>query len=473
MRAEPTNSADVAQLIDQRLAALKGTGDVVKETVTIDWRGQQLSIPVISMPLKLLKYNPDTHRIRAQRTLDPARDEKLSAEPYGPDGQDYLHYLLMGAPADPTTQDPDFLTLKEDLDQHGQTEPGIITRAGVLINGNTRAAALKELGRDDIRVGVLPPDAASSDTEAVELALQLRPEHRREYSFMNTLLAIEERRERGATAERICAEFRIRQATLDRNVWILAAVKELIKRSRTKFTDQSEHSLNLIDFERHQGKLEELYRAYNKMKAKSPDEAEAMREQRLLAIALDRSKTDVRLIGPGFSKEYMPKLIPDPPASTDSPTIPGTTVKAAQPAPEVAALRSLTDKVLKARVIEEAGQAAPADLAAKAGDELSQVRAQLFDALAQADIKAKQQKRKAAPVDRLSDANEALEQTLELIAQARGSRTFEPEDLDDVLLTMRENLRKLARAAARGVDESSMGQGLRWLGEIAAMDQDS
>lgn len=470
MSAEPTTADDLAQLIDKRLAALKDTGDAVKETVTIEWRGQQLSIPVISMPLTLLKYNPDTHRIRAQRTLDAARDEKLREEPYGREGQDYLHYLLMGAPADPTTQDPDFLALKEDLDEHDQKAPGIITRAGVLINGNTRAAALTELGRDDIRVAVLPPDAAASDTEAVELELQLRKEHRREYSFMNTLLAIEERRERGATADRICSEFRIRQGTLDRNVWILAAVKELIERSRTKL-DQTEHALNLIDFERHQGKLEELYRAYNKMKPNSPDEAEAMREQRLLAIALDRSKTDVRLIGPGFAKEYMPKLIPDPPASGEAQTIPGTTVEAAQPTQEVAALRSLTDRVLKARVVEEAGESAPSDLAAEAGQKLSEVRVQLFDALAQADIKAKQQKRKAAPVDRLSDANEDLEQTLELIAQARGSQSFNPEDLDDVLLTMRENLRKLGRAAARGVDEGSMGEGLRWLGEVAAMDQ--
>ena len=219
MTAAPANAEDVKQLIKQRLEALGETSET-KESVTLEWRGQQLSIPVISMPLSVLRYNPDTHRIRAQRTLDTERDQHLSQEPYGEAGQNYLHYLLMGAPIDPTTPDPDFLTLKEDLREHGQAQPGIITLAGVLINGNTRAAALRELGEDDIRVGVLPSDAAASDIESVELALQLRKEHRRDYSFMNNLLAIEERRERGVPQERILSEFRIRQKTLERNVWI-------------------------------------------------------------------------------------------------------------------------------------------------------------------------------------------------------------------------------------------------------------
>lgn len=470
MPATPANAEDVKQLIKQRLAALDETSET-KESVTLEWRGKQISIPVISMPLSVLKYNPDTHRIRAQRTLEAARDKQLSEDPYGEAGQNYLHYLLMGAPVDPTTPDPDFLTLKEDLREHGQAQSGIITLAGVLINGNTRAAALRELGEDDIRVGVLPSDAAASDIESVELALQLRKEHRRDYSFMNSLLAIEERRERGVPQDRILNEFRIRQITLEQKVWILSAVKEVIERSRTKFPDGTEHTLTLIDFERHQGKLEELYRAYQKIKAKSPDEAEAMREQRLMAIALDRSKTDVRLIGADFAKQYMPSLVPDAgPTSPETRTIPGTAIAAPQPAPEVASLKTLTNKVLRARVIEAVGPGAPADLATEASEELTEVRTKLTGAIVTADIKAKQQKRKAAAVDRLGDANEDLDLTVEAIAQARASQSFDPDDIDEALLRMRENLGKLIRAASRGIDEASMGEGLRWLRQVTTMD---
>ena len=47
-------------------------------------------------------------------------------------------------------------------------------------------------------------------------------------------------------------------------------------------------SLRIVDFETHEGTLEELYRAYMAKKRTSPDEAEALREQRLMAIALDK-----------------------------------------------------------------------------------------------------------------------------------------------------------------------------------------
>lgn len=473
MHTEPANAEDVRQVIETRLAALDDTSET-KSSVDIEWRGEQRAIPVISMPLSVLKYNPDTHRIKAQRSLDAERDKQLDEDPYGEIGQKYLHYLLMGDSTDPSSADPNFLALKDDLSEHGQTDPGIVTRAGVLINGNTRAAALRELGRSDIRVGVLPSDAASGDLEAVELSLQLRKEHRRDYSFMNTLLAIEERRDRGMTDEQIISEFRIRQKTLERNLWILAAVREVIERSKSDFSDGTTTSLRLIDFERDQGKLEELHRGFQAMKARSPDDAEAMREQRLLAIALDRSKTDVRLIGADFAQEFMPSVIPEPPPATaETRTIPGTAISAAQPAPKVASLRALTDTVLQARAVEVAGDQAPADEASDASKNLADIRVNLTQAIVTADVRAKQQKRKAAAVDRLGDANEDLEFTLEAIAKAKSSRSFNAEDLDEALLRIRQNLEKLARASSRGVDERSMGDGLTWLMQVAAMDQDT
>src|ERR1017187_4321629 len=126
------------------------------------------------MPVDLLHYNPDTHRIRAQRSINPALERDLETDPFGESGQNYLHQLLMGDPTDPSKTDQSFTALKDDLREHGQSEPGIITRAGVLINGNTRQAALKELGEKHIRVGVLPPDAGFDDLQSIELSLQLR-----------------------------------------------------------------------------------------------------------------------------------------------------------------------------------------------------------------------------------------------------------------------------------------------------------
>src|SRR5438046_2988618 len=103
----PPNAEDIRQVIEARLAALDEVQGV-HETVTVEWRGYQRSVPVISMPLDLLSYNPGTHRVRAQRSLDPTRDRDLESDPYGPSAQAYLHHLLMGDPTDPSKTDPTF-----------------------------------------------------------------------------------------------------------------------------------------------------------------------------------------------------------------------------------------------------------------------------------------------------------------------------------------------------------------------------
>src|SRR5687767_14994695 len=101
----PPNSENVRQVVEERLAALESIKGL-QETVTVEWRGKQLPVPVISMPISLLHYNPDTHRIRAQRSINPVLEQELKAEPYGDAAQSYLQSLLMGDPSDPTKIDP-------------------------------------------------------------------------------------------------------------------------------------------------------------------------------------------------------------------------------------------------------------------------------------------------------------------------------------------------------------------------------
>ena len=466
----PPNADDVRRVVEERLAALDGSTGV-QETVTVEWRGQQRSLSVISMPVELLAYNPATHRVRAQRSLDPARDRDLDTDPFGPAGQAYLHHLLMGDPADPSKIDPSFEALKDDLQAHGQSEPGIITRAGVLINGNTRRAALKVLGQEHIRVGVLPPDAGHDDLQSIELSLQLRKDHRRDYSFMNFLLAVDERVAAGRPTNEILADFRMKATTFERSRWILAFVREAIERSQAPDAKGGVVAMRLVDFESDQGKLEELYRAYNALKTKSPDEAEALREQRLLAIALGKSKTDVRLIEPDFAERYMKRALPDAAAPSAGIKIPGTSIVADAPSQRVEALRSLTDQVLKARAVELAPGAVAPEVLTEATSTLGDMVAELDGALAQAGKQGRIIKKKFAAADRLADANEDLELAQAAIADARATGNFDPDDLDEALSAMRSNLGKIAVLIARGPapagNESSRSEGLAWLTAVA------
>jgi hypothetical protein len=463
--ARPT-ADDVRKVVEERLAAAEAVKGA-KETVVVEWRGTPLPIPVITMPVDLLAYNPDTHRVRAQRSLDADRDKELASDPWGEKAQAYLHHLLMGNPSDPEKTDPDFEQLKDDLKQHGQRDPGIIDRAGVLVNGNTRRAALKELGQENIRVGVLPSDSGFDDVQAVELSLQLRKDHRRDYSFMNTLLAIDERVKAGWAAEKIQREFRIRKDSFERSRWILETVREVIDRSHVDDGNGGAASLRLVDFETHQGKLEELYRAFKTLKAKSPEDAEALKEQRLLAIVMGYSKTDVRYVEPDFAK-YKPiqAVLPAPdPVAAAPVAIPGLSVTAPPPSPRVEQLKQLTTEVLQAKAVSLDPEVATPASQSKAAETLTSVGEALDEALGQAGKDGRLKKKRFGPVDRLSDANEDLQLTVDAIAEARSTGNFAPGDLDDALVTLRGNLVKIAQAVARTKSDED-GQGIEWLKQL-------
>jgi hypothetical protein len=467
----PPNAEDLRQTILSRLSALEEIKGA-QERITVEWRGRPNHIPVISMPLGRLYYNPDTHRLRAQRSMNPSKERELETDPFGESAQIYLDELLKGDPTDPSKTDPSFVTLKDDLSQHGQTEPGIITRSGILINGNTRRAALKELGEKNIRVGVLPADAGFDDWRAVELSLQLRKDYKRDYSYMNFLLAVEERELAGELAANIQAAFRIRAKKYDESRWVLDLVKEAIARSRVDGAGGKKLGMRLVDFETHQGKLEELYRAYITLKAKAPDQAEILREQRLLALIFDKSKTDLRLIDSEFSDRYMKGAVP-PISSikTSNAKIPGLSVTVAGPSQEIQAYKQLTTSILQARAVaRERGEATP-EQAGSADSLLQSVGKSLDDGLYLAEKQSKSAKRRFAPVDRLSDACDELELSVAAVAEARSKGAFDPADLDEILMTLKSNLEKLSAIVGRG--SSSDAEGLSWIRAVGRLGREN
>jgi hypothetical protein len=455
----PPNASDVASVVSARLGALKSLNDA-KESLTVEWRGTQIHIPVVSMPVELLTYNPETHRIRAQRSCDLNRENDLVKDPWGSSAQNYLHNLLMGDPSDPMKVDPSFIALKEDLRVHGQNDPGIINQAGVLINGNTRRAALKELGVANIRVGVLPTDASHEDLQAIELSLQLRKDHRRDYSFMNFLLAIDERIASGQLPASVQKDFRISASIYDRSMWILGFVREAITRSAISLNNGMSTAMSLVEFETHKGKLEELYRAYKVLAPKSPLEARALREQRLLALILNKSKTDLRLIEPDFVKKYMKECLPEV-SQPPSVVIPGTKIIVPGPDIELTALQQLTTNALQARSISGAvGKASPDEISA-ASSALGRLDEYLVKGLNFAGRQARIVKRRLAAVDRISDACEDIDYAVDAVASARATANFDPDDIDEVLLTLRSSLEKLSMVITRGSEPTL--EGITWL----------
>ncbi|GAA4205764.1 ParB/RepB/Spo0J family partition protein [Microbispora amethystogenes] len=464
----PPHAEKMRALIAQQLKEARENGGT-RPTVTIDWRGQPTHCEVIDVPVEMTYYNPDTHRIRAQRSFDPARDQTLTEDPWSHISQSYLDYLLKSLPADPSKRDPDFEVLKDSLREFKQTDPGLITHDGVLVNGNTRRAALKELGVAYIRVGVLPQSCTWPDVSAVELSLQLRKEHKRDYSYINRLLAIEEQLALGRPIAEIAREFRIKTPTCEQDIWILNTLREMIARSR-----QAESRLRLMDFEDAQEKLRELHRRYEKESAANKEHADLLKENRLAAIVLGFSKTDIRLIEPNFRERYLDRRLPDDlksQAGTEPTTtkIPGLnrTVKSA--GSELVAARALTDTLLRAKVTETLGERVPTAVLSEASTLLSSAESAFDLALASAGKDSRLRKRMQAAPDRINDACDDIEQCITDLVMARASNSLDEEGLDEAIVRLRTALGKLAVEAARSI--RVRGDGLSWL--LDAVDWES
>ncbi len=172
--------------IERALAARAEQPEAERRSHPLPWRGSDTYFPVIDLPLDVPVLNADSHRVRAELELpeyDFVRKERTSDR-----AQEVLTKLWKRAHRK-------FEELKESLAIEGQTEPGVITRAGVLINGNTRLVALRELQYPDrqwIRVAVLDSAATPLEIAQLELRLQVRKDMRDPYRLSNELLFIEE-----------------------------------------------------------------------------------------------------------------------------------------------------------------------------------------------------------------------------------------------------------------------------------------
>ncbi|MFI6769481.1 transcriptional regulator [Streptomyces sp. NPDC050355] len=456
----PPGAEENRALVRSRLDEIAAGGGP-RETLTVEWRGGPEHLEVIQMPVGNLYYNPATHRIRAQSSHDPKQAEALADDPWSSDSQAYLDRLLQVLPADPARTDPEFDELVASLKEYRQTDPGLITYEGVLVNGNTRRAALMQLYGPNhaMRVAVLPPSCNWQDIAAIELSLQLRKEHRRDYSYINRLLAVQELVDQGTPLAVIAATFRTTAERCRQDQWVLARIESLIERSKT-----AGEQLSLVAFEDQAEKFRELQRAYAKQYAANPEKAELLLENRLAAMLLGFAKTDVRFIDHDFRGLYLSKTLPASEALAEasaSVAIPGLGRAVKGPSAALSAAKALTDAVLHARAVSRPGSASPPEAAAAAQQEVVRLHAAMDEAITNAGRDARIKKRKQAAPARLADAGRDIEQCVTDLVMSRAQRSLDEEAFDDAVTDLRQKLEKLAIEAKRTVQHP--GDGVTWL----------
>ncbi len=154
-----------------------------RERHRIPWKGTQQLCDVVRLRMDAVVLNHRSHRLQAQLASHPGRDAVQTA-PTEAAAQEIL--------ADLIRKDDTYEDLKANLAEEGQRQPGVVTRTGLLVNGNRRAVALGDLNNDYIRVAVLPPAATEREIAELELKLQMTREFKQNYTFTNQLLFVEE-----------------------------------------------------------------------------------------------------------------------------------------------------------------------------------------------------------------------------------------------------------------------------------------
>lgn len=159
------------------------------------FRNRKWDLPLISVPIGLPIY-----RMANFRTFTDQRDfiaEEQKPADYFSTGQEseavqqdqhkLLHRLADKGKADSV------VAVSTVLEKEGQRQPLLITASGVVVNGNRRLAAMREIYEDDpiknakfshIDVLVLPADATAEEIVDVEANLQAMPETKLDYDWI-------------------------------------------------------------------------------------------------------------------------------------------------------------------------------------------------------------------------------------------------------------------------------------------------
>jgi hypothetical protein len=182
-------------VVDQERAGFLATRVAgAKLQLLPQWMRPEKELPVVNLPVDWVRLSTLNHRTRAEQMREikmTGAENLFSGDPMGSAAQ--------GAQLRILSMQEGFEDLKQDLRERGQQEAAVVTGEGVLINGNRRSAALRDLWVNEqlpsaryLRAYVLPSDATPDELIDLETELQVAKDYRENYSWVNEALLIEE-----------------------------------------------------------------------------------------------------------------------------------------------------------------------------------------------------------------------------------------------------------------------------------------
>jgi hypothetical protein len=178
----------------------------------------------------------------------------------------------------------------EELKSEAQREPLLITAGGVVVNGNRRLAAMRELFAEfpnefrhfsHVDCAVLPPNVTPDEMREIEVRLQMRPETKLPYGWVNESLAIQELLQSGKKPQHIADLMKKKKKDVERAARALTEAEIYLK----EWLREPGEYQNVEDAEQFFGDL---------AKALEGKQGEALEASRRVAWALQSSSKNLK-----------------------------------------------------------------------------------------------------------------------------------------------------------------------------------
>ncbi|MGN5596006.1 hypothetical protein [Stutzerimonas nitrititolerans] len=158
----------------------------VRSEAFYDFRSAKYDLPVVRIGIDVPVYRMENFRTYTDQHEFIAKEKEAG------------NFFLKGQEVESVQQIQHALLLRlakkgvsdsvvpviEVLEKEGQRESILITSSGVVVNGNRRLAAMRELGMTHVDAMVLPADASVDEIVDIEASLQGKPETKLDYDWI-------------------------------------------------------------------------------------------------------------------------------------------------------------------------------------------------------------------------------------------------------------------------------------------------
>lgn len=205
-----------------------------EEYIFREYQNKPIKLPVVRLDITALIYHVNNYRTQTAQ-LEHIHDHKLPPD-FFKNGQEnesvqqaQHDILTIFAKQGSTSVSPIF----DELKTEEQREPLLITDHGVVVNGNRRLAAIRELFVErskefkhfsHVDCAVLPANVTPKEIHEIEMRLQMQPETKLPYGWINESIAIRDMMDRGRNADYIAGLMKKNKRDVERMVRALREV---------------------------------------------------------------------------------------------------------------------------------------------------------------------------------------------------------------------------------------------------------